>query len=98
MVHRGEFPEDPLAPAYPGLEELQKRINLLCTAPTIIDYAAAGTAKDIEISASFAVDADEWDDGNREYFCFVSRTGGAELTTSVAMPQVAPTPTPLPTP
>ena len=97
MVYRGTFDDESFA-AYPGLEELQKRINLLCTPPTIINYAAAGAAKDVQVEASFAVDATDWDDGNRTYFCFVTRSTGENFTTSVAVPQVAPTPTPAATP
>lgn len=96
MVYRGTF-SDPASSTYPGVEELQKRINLLCTAPTVIDYAAAGAANDIQVAASYAVDADEWDGGNRSYYCFVTRAAGATFTSSIAVPQVA-TPAPAPTP
>jgi hypothetical protein len=96
MVHRGVF-DDPEGTPYPGLEELGTRINLLCTAPTIIDYAIAGTVQDIQVAASFAADEEEWDEGNRTYFCFVNRAGGELLTASIAIPQVAPIPTPAPT-
>ncbi|MEQ1737865.1 MAG: large membrane associated protein, partial [Rhodoglobus sp.] len=97
MVYRGVF-DDTSSALYPGLEELQKRINLLCTAPTVIDYAKAGAANDIQVEASFAVDATDWDDGNRTYFCFVSRAGGDDLTLSIAIPQLVSTPTPSATP
>jgi len=97
MVHKGEFDDLGDAP-YPGVEELSKRINLLCTAPTIIDYAVAGAAKDIQVTASFAADAEDWNDGNRTYYCFVNRSSGEQFTASISLPQVAPTPTPLPTP
>ena len=89
MVYRGLF-ADAADVAYPGVEELQKRINLLCTAPTIIDYAAAATTLDIQVAASFAADAADWDDGDRTYFCFVNRSGGEPLGASIAVPQVAP--------
>lgn len=89
LVYRGVFTDEATA-AFPGVEELQSRINLLCTAPTIVDYAAAGAIQDIQVAASFAVDQEDWDDGNRTYFCFVNRSGGEPLTGSVAVPQVAP--------
>ena len=95
MIYRGEFADEATAP-YPGVEELQKRINLLCTAPTVIDYSKAGAATDIQVQASFAADAEDWDTGNRTFYCFVNRSGGEDLTQSIAIPQVAPTPTPLP--
>lgn len=93
MVFRGLFDDAPGA-AFPGVEELQKRINLLCTPVTVIDYSKAGLVTDIQVSASFAADADEWNEGNRTFFCFVNRSSGQELTESVAVAQVAPAPAP----
>ena len=98
MVYRGEFPDAASSASYPGADELQKRINLLCTAPTVINYAVAGAANDIQIAASFAADADEWDSGNHGFFCFASRSGGADFTASIAVPQVPVVPTAVPTP
>jgi hypothetical protein len=95
MVYRGLF-ADAADVAYPGVEELQKRINLLCTAPTVINYQVAGTAQDIQVTASFAADAADWDAGNRTYFCFVSRASGENLAASIALPQPAVTITPTP--
>ncbi len=100
LVARGLFAEIE-GQSYPGLEELGSRINLLCSAPTVIDYAVAGTITDIQVAASFAADADEWDAGNHGYACFVSRAGGEPLTASVGVPQVVvapPTPTATPAP
>ena len=96
LVYRGIF-DDAANATYPGLDELQKRINLLCTAPTIIDYAVAGTVQDIQVAASFAADVDEWDAGNRTYFCFAMRAAGQPLLASIAVPQVAVAPVPAPT-
>jgi hypothetical protein len=95
MTARGRF-EDPVGTPFPGTEELQKRINLLCTAATVINYQVAATAIDIQVSASFPVDEDDWDAGNRTYFCFVNRASGENLTASVAVPQPAVTLTPAP--
>ncbi len=93
LVYRGVF-DDAADASYPGTEELQKRINLLCTAPTVIDYAAAGAVEDIQVAASYAVDDTDWSAGNRTYFCFATRSGGGDLTTSIALPQAAPSPEP----
>lgn len=97
MVFRGVFP-DAASAAYPGGAELQKRINLLCTAPTVINYAIAGTVQDIQVAASFAADADQWDSGDRTFFCFANRSGGEPLLASIAIQQVAVTMTPTPAP
>lgn len=89
MIFRGTF-IDAGAVAYPGVEELQKRMNELCTPTTVIDYSKAGLLSDVQVTASFAATADDWADGNRTFFCFVTRSGGQDFTESVAVPQVAP--------
>jgi hypothetical protein len=97
MVVRGTFgPDDGFATPYPGLEALQSQVNLLCTAPTVIDYAKAAAYTDIQFEASFAATADEWASGDRDYYCFVSRSTGGDLMEDIAQPQVAPTPSPEP--
>jgi hypothetical protein len=85
MVHRGVFgPDD--ASAYPGIDALQAQINLLCSAPTVIDFAAAGAYNDIRFAGSFAATSQEWVAGHRDYFCFVTRGSAEPLTGSVAIP------------
>jgi hypothetical protein len=84
LVYRGRFEESALD-AFPTVAVLQARMNLLCASPENIDYAAAAEFTDIQISASFAGTVDDWNDGNRDYFCFVSRSSGEPLTASVAM-------------
>ncbi|QNE48137.1 hypothetical protein F1C58_15345 [Glaciihabitans sp. INWT7] len=83
MVFRGTFPGEATA-AYPGLDSLQSQINLLCTAPGVIDLATAGAYNDIQFQASYAATADEWTKGQHDYFCFVNRSGGEPITGSVA--------------
>ncbi len=97
LVLTGTFPAT-ADPEYPGVEELQKLAASLCTAPTVIDYAATAGANDIQVVASFAADEQDWLDGNRTFSCFASRTGGAEFTASIAKPQPLPTPSAAPTP
>ena len=87
MVYTGVF-ADAADVVFPGTEELQKRVNLLCSAPTVIDYAATAGASDIQITASFAANDADWAAGNRTYYCFVNRSGGADFTTSIAVPPV----------
>lgn len=95
MVFRGTFPAvtpaatpAPLAGAsdggYPGLKALQAQINLLCTAPGVIDLARAGAYSDIQFQAAYAATAAEWKSGQHDYFCFVNRSGGAPITGSIA--------------
>jgi hypothetical protein len=92
MVHRGVFPPpaDAASPApYPGVEALQAQINLLCTAPGVIDLAAAGAYNDVQFVASFPATAEQWDKGDHHYYCFVTRSSGEPLSSSVAGPQTA---------
>ncbi|WP_349899259.1 hypothetical protein [Parafrigoribacterium soli] len=80
----------PAAPsAYPGVAALQAQINLLCSAPTVIDFAAAGAYNDIQFTASYPANDKQWAKGDHDYYCFVTRSSGEPLTTSVA---VAPAP------
>jgi Septum formation len=98
LVIRGAFgPDDGFATPYPGIEALQSEVNLLCTAPSVIDYAKAQVYTDIQFEASFAATTDEWTSGDRDYYCFLSRSGGGLITEDIAQPQVAPTPAPVPT-
>jgi hypothetical protein len=90
LVHRGIF-ADEQPTAYPGVEALQARMNLLCTSSRNVDYSVAKTYKDIQFSASFAANEAEWIGGHRDYFCFVTRSGGEPFTNSVAKPD-APAP------
>ena len=83
MVFRSTFPGEAAA-AYPGLDALQSQINLLCTAPRVIDLATAGTYSDIQFQASFAATTEEWTKGQHDYFCFVNRSGGQPITGTVA--------------
>jgi hypothetical protein len=69
---------------YPGIAALQAQINLLCTAPGVIDLSAAGAYTDIQFQASFAASAQEWNNGQHDYFCFVTRKSGQPLTATVA--------------
>lgn len=88
LVARGIFGDEAFAP-YPEAEELQARINLLCTAPTSVNYAAAGALSDIAVTASYPATKEQWDAGEREYFCFLTRSTGEPLAVSLANMPVA---------
>lgn len=99
MVFRAWFPaevdpDDPTAeperPAFPGADALATQISLLCSAPGVVDLAAAGAYNDAQIQGSYPVTEEQWD-ADPSYYCFVSRSSGEPLTGSVAVPQVAPT-------
>ncbi|MGN6326618.1 hypothetical protein [Pseudolysinimonas sp.] len=84
LVARGRFP-DPATPGYPGQAELQSRMSVLCSAPGVIDLAAAARYTDAQIQASYPATAAQWDAGDHWYYCFVTRSSGEPLTGSVAV-------------
>src|SRR5690606_32017101 len=47
--------------AYPGVFDLQSRMNLLCTDVTVINYPAANNYHDVQFEASFPPNVEEWD-------------------------------------
>lgn len=78
LLVRAEFDDAPDAP-WPGVDRLQSRMNLLCTAPTVLDVGA--TPADAQVVASYPVTEGEWAAGDRTYYCFV--TADAPLTVSL---------------
>ncbi|MFB2580179.1 hypothetical protein ACEXQD_02935 [Herbiconiux sp. P15] len=90
LVTRGSFtdPTDPASAAvpFPGEAELAGRLNLLCTAPAVLDYAAAGALPDVQWQAAYPVTEAEWVAGERSYYCFFSRTSGEPLGASLVAP------------
>jgi hypothetical protein len=85
LVFRGRL-DDSATDAYPGVDALQARMNLLCTGRENIDYAAAAEVDDIQFAASFPGTEDDWTAGDRDYFCFVSRASAEPLMANVATP------------
>lgn len=94
LVTRGTFPTTEGSFSYPGADALQSQVNLLCTAPTVVDYTKANAYTDIQFEASYAISEQDWFAGNHSYYCFLTRSTGADITGSIAMPQVAPVPAP----
>src|SRR5690606_3390770 len=87
LVYRGVFPpsaegvtDDP----FPGTEALHGQIPALCSAAGVIDLAAAGQYTDVQINGSYPATAEQWDAGDRSYYCFVTRGSGELLTGTLA--------------
>ena len=107
MVYRAWFPNpdadplDPTIPAtvrpgssdFPGVEELQAQIAILCSAPGVVDLAAAGGYADAQIQGAYPATEEQWD-ADPSYYCFVSRSSGEPLTGSVAVPRAPVQPAP----
>jgi hypothetical protein len=86
MVFAGSVAEDPAA-EYPGEDEILERIYLWCSAPGVLDPAAAGEYSDLQVQGTYPVSEEQWADGQRNYYCFVNRSSGEPLSGSVAAPQ-----------
>jgi hypothetical protein len=93
MVYRGVFApsaegvtDDP----FPGTEALQGQLALLCSAPGVVDLDAAGQYTDVQFQGSYPATQEQWDAGDRTYYCFVSRSSAEPLTGSLAVPPPAP--------
>jgi len=98
LAIRGTFPEENgVSSPYPGVDGLQSQVNLLCTDPAVINYTQAAAYTDIQVEASFAATVEDWVSGDKNYYCFLSRSSGGLLDSDIAQPQVAPTPDPEPT-
>lgn len=85
MVYTGVFSADPNA-AFPGVDQLASQINLLCSRPGVLNLDAAGQYDDAQVQGSYPVTEKQWKDGQRSYFCFVSRSSGQPIAGSLAGP------------
>ncbi|MEB0004811.1 large membrane associated protein, partial [Cryobacterium sp. RTC2.1] len=85
LVYRGLFPGDATTP-FPGEAALAAQINLLCSAPGVIDLTAAAAYPDVQVQGSYPITAAQWADAPHQYFCFVSRSSGDGITGSLAGP------------
>jgi len=85
LVYRGTLPGEEGSP-FPGEAEIASQMNLLCTAPGIIDVAAVSGIEDLQVQAAFPVTEEQWADGERTYYCFANRAGGEPLTAGIAGP------------
>lgn len=85
LVHRGSFGGD-AATVFPGEAALAAQMNLLCSAPGVLDLAAAGAYPDLQMQGSYPITEEQWADTSRNYYCFVSRSSAEPLTSSVAGP------------
>ncbi|PPH52271.1 septum formation family protein [Rathayibacter sp. AY1E2] len=70
--------------AFPGQDALAVTVSSLCQAQGVVDVAAAETYGDVQVAGAFPVTQEQWDAGERNYYCFVDRAGGGELTGSLA--------------
>jgi len=70
--------------AYPGADALAREAQLRCQAPSVLAIDRAELLADVVVDVSYPVSAAEWDAGDREYRCFVSRSSGQPIEGSLA--------------
>ncbi len=85
LVYTAPFSNDPAA-AFPGEDAIASQINLLCSKPGIVDLNAAAAYNDVQLVGSYPVTQDQWTAGQRNYYCFVTRSSGQQFTSSIAGP------------
>lgn len=85
----GEDPGFVATIPYPGEEALAAQMSLLCSAAGVINLAAAAAVTDLQVQGAYPVSEEQWDAGERDYFCFVSRSSGEPITGSLAIPAPA---------
>ncbi|MRX43519.1 septum formation family protein [Agromyces kandeliae] len=83
LAYRGTFAGDE-ATEFPGEEALATQSQELCAAEGVIDPAAAGGVGELQMLTAFPVTAEQWDAGQRSYYCFVEQVSGEPLTVSLA--------------
>ena len=83
LVYRGIL-DGASGSEFPGEEAMAAQINLLCSAPGVIDFQAASAYTDLQLQGSYPVTTEQWANGDRYYYCFASRSSGEPLTGSLA--------------
>jgi hypothetical protein len=86
MVFKGTLPAGSDA-QYPSASAFQKEITPLCSAPTAINYAAAVSVTDLQVSFSYPPNTATWLKGDRTYYCFVDRVSGGNLPGDLSVPK-----------
>jgi Septum formation len=86
MVFKGTLP-DAADTKYPTATDFQKEITPLCTAPTAINYTAAVSVTDLQVSFSYPPTTAKWLSGDRTYYCFVDRVSGGNLPGDLSVPK-----------
>ena len=87
MVFKGTLP-DAADTKYPTVTDFQKEITPLCSASTAINYAAAVSVTDLQVSFSYPPNTAKWLSGDRTYYCFVNRVSGGNLPGDLSVPKV----------
>jgi hypothetical protein len=79
LVLRGEVSTDDAAP-FPGEAELATQVAALCGAEGVVNPDTAAQAGDLLVEGSYPVTEAQWADGERTFYCFLTREAGATIT------------------
>jgi len=85
LVYTAPYTTDPSA-AFPGEQAISAQIGLLCSKPGVVDLNAAAAYSDVQLVTAYPVTAEQWASGQRNYFCFVTRSSGQQFSSSIAGP------------
>lgn len=85
LLVRGTYPGDAAAP-YPGEAALTSGLNLACSDASVLDLGAAGIYSDLQLQPAYPATEEQWNSGDRSYYCFASRSGGDVLAGSLRPP------------
>ncbi|RFA16278.1 hypothetical protein B7R21_02550 [Subtercola boreus] len=87
VVRVGTLGADPQS-AFPGQSTIAQDLNLLCQQSGTFTAELLGAYPDVVWQASYPVTAEQWQAGQRNYSCFVSRSSSLPLVGSFAPPAV----------
>ena len=74
---------DAIEDTFPGEEELLAEAKLVCDVEDRLSRSAIQNYSDLEIEFSYPVDAEQWDEGDRLIYCFITRQSGGAITESL---------------
>lgn len=84
LVRRGLL-EGIVGTPYPGESAITEQMGLLCTDPGVLDADAAAAYSWMQWQAAYPPNTDDWNKGDRSYYCFFSRASGETMTTSLVV-------------
>ncbi|HLP23786.1 MAG TPA: septum formation family protein [Microbacteriaceae bacterium] len=84
LVYRGTVPGD--ATEFPGEDAIAAQIPTLCTQAGVFDPAAASAIPNLQVEYTYPVTAEQWNAGERSFYCFASRADGEPLNASIQGP------------
>jgi hypothetical protein len=80
LSSRGAIESD----GYPGADEAKRIATDQCQSESALDLSAASPYGDVQVQSVYPPDQASWDQGDRYWSCFVTRSGGGTMTGSLA--------------